>query len=78
MIQIKYHWVSLKNYNWPSNGKNKAHMPIFEKMLCSHTIFGPIRLKIFMGTQKIIIYLLVMRNPGYDAYFLIFDILGIS
>ena len=36
--------------------------------------FGPIGLKIFMETQEIIIYRLVVRNPSYDAYvsFLIF------
>ena len=32
-------------------------------------IFGPIGLKIFMGTQETIIYRLVMRHPSYDAYF---------
>ena len=37
-------------------------------------IFGPIGLKILMGTQEAIIYRLVMRNLSYDAYisFLIF------
>ena len=31
-------------------------------------IFGPIGQKIYMGTQQTIIYRLVMKNPGYDAY----------
>ena len=32
---------------------------------------GPIWLKIFMETRETFIYRLVMRNPCYDAYFLV-------
>ena len=51
-----------------------ARLPILRHMIFDHNsaIFGPIRLKIFMGSHDIIIYRLVVRNPNYDAYFLFF------
>ena len=30
----------------------------------------------FYGTQETVIYRLVVRNPSYDAYILVFDFLG--
>ena len=49
--------VSLKNIDiWLSYGPNKARMPIFGHAFSGHNsaIFGPIGLKILMGSQETI------------------------
>ena len=44
---------------------------IFGQTFFGHNsaIFEPIGLKLFIGTQKTIIYRLVVRNPSYDVFF---------
>ena len=57
MVQIEWCWFHFQNIHiWPSYGQKMAHMP---------------RLKLLMGTQETIIYRLVVRNPSYNAYFVV-------
>ena len=61
----------IKNIDiWPSYGPK---IPIIHIRVY---VFWPIGLKLFIETQEIIIYRLVLKNPGFGPYLLFSIFLG--